>query len=87
MQINLKLRVEKNKLSPTDIGIVVTHFLEDNFEQIMDYQFTATIENQFDNIAKGGLEWKKMLSDFYTPFHNGVEDTTENAEKPLARDI
>ena len=47
----------------------------------MDYQFTATIENQFDNIAKGGLEWKKMLSDFYTPFHNGVEDTTENAEE------
>ena len=72
---------EKNKLSPTDIGIVVTHFLQDNFEQIMDYQFTATIENQFDNIAKGGLEWKKMLSDFYTPFHNGVEDTTENAER------
>ena len=72
---------EKNKLSPTDIGIVVTHFLQDNFEQIMDYQFTATIENQFDNIAKGGLEWKKMLSDFYTPFHNGVEDTTENADR------
>ena len=72
---------EKNKLSPTDIGIVVTHFLQDNFEQIMDYQFTATIENQFDHIAKGNLEWKKMLSEFYTPFHTGVEDTTENAER------
>lgn len=72
---------EKNKLSPTDIGIVVTHFLQDNFEQIMDYQFTAKIESQFDNIAKGNLEWKKMLSEFYTPFHNGVEDTTENAER------
>ncbi len=72
---------EKNKLSPTDIGIVVTHFLQDNFEQIMDYQFTAKIESQFDNIAKGNLEWKKMLSEFYTPFHTGVEDTTENAER------
>ena len=72
---------EKNKLSPTDIGIVVTHFLQDNFEQIMDYQFTAKIESQFDNIAKGNLEWKEMLSEFYTPFHTGVEDTTENAER------
>jgi DNA topoisomerase-1 len=47
----------------------------------MDYQFTAKIESQFDNIAKGNLEWKEMLSEFYTPFHTGVEDTTENAER------
>ena len=72
---------EKNKLSPTDIGIVVTNFLEDNFKQIMDYQFTATIENQFDNIAKGNLEWKEMLSEFYDPFHSGVENTIEHSER------
>ena len=72
---------EKNKLSPTDIGTVVTHFLQDNFKEIMDYQFTATIENQFDNIAKGNLEWKDMLSEFYTPFHSGVEHTIENSER------
>ena len=72
---------EKNKLSPTDIGTVVTHFLQDNFEQIMDYQFTATIENKFDHIAKGDVEWKDMLSDFYTPFHSGVEETLENSER------
>ena len=72
---------EKNKLSPTDIGTVVTHFLQDNFKQIMDYQFTATIENQFDHIAKGKLEWKDMLSEFYKPFHTGVEDTIENSAR------
>jgi DNA topoisomerase-1 len=72
---------EKNKLSPTDIGTVVTHFLQDNFEQIMDYQFTATIENKFDHIAKGDVKWKDMLSDFYTPFHTGVEETLENSER------
>jgi len=60
---------------------VVTNFLEDNFKQIMDYQFTATIENQFDHIAKGNLEWKKMLSEFYDPFHSGVENTIENSER------
>ena len=72
---------EKNKLSPTDIGTVVTHFLQDNFKQIMDYQFTATIENQFDHIAKGKIEWKDMLSEFYKPFHTGVEDTIENSAR------
>jgi len=72
---------EKNKLSPTDIGVVVTEFLQDNFEDIMDYQFTAIIENQFDEIAKGDLEWKKMLDSFYNPFHSGVENTIENSER------
>jgi len=72
---------EKNKLSPTDIGVVVTEFLQKNFEDIMDYQFTAIIENQFDEIAKGGLEWKKMLDSFYNPFHSGVENTIENSER------
>ena len=72
---------EKNKLSPTDIGVVVTEFLQENFENIMDYKFTAIIEDQFDEIAQGGLEWKKMLDSFYNPFHSGVENTLENSER------
>ena len=72
---------EKNKLSPTDIGVVVTDFLQDNFNDIMDYQFTAIIENQFDEIANGELDWKKMLESFYEPFHSGVENTIENSER------
>ena len=72
---------EKNKLSPTDIGVVVTEFLQEHFEDIMDYQFTAIIENQFDDIANGNLEWKKMLDEFYNPFHTGVENTLENSER------
>lgn len=72
---------EKNKLSPTDIGVVVTDFLQDNFKDIMDYQFTAIIESQFDEIAQGELDWKKMLESFYKPFHSGVENTIENSER------
>ena len=72
---------EKNKLSPTDIGVVVTDFLQDNFKDIMDYQFTAIIESQFDEIAQVELDWKKMLESFYKPFHSGVENTIENSER------
>ncbi len=72
---------EKNKLSPTDIGVVVTNFLEENFKQIMDYQFTAKIESQFDHIAKGNLAWGEMLTEFYAPFHSGVEETIEHSER------
>lgn len=72
---------EKNKLSPTDIGIVVTDFLQDHFERIMDYNFTARVEEEFDEIAKGLTEWTKMIHDFYTPFHANVTDTLENSER------
>ena len=72
---------EKNKLSPTDIGIVVTEFLMQNFEQIMDYHFTASVESQFDEIANGKMEWTKMMHDFYNPFHKEVEDTIENTDR------
>lgn len=72
---------EKNKLSPTDIGIVVTDFLVDHFERIMDYHFTAKVEEQFDEIAQGMIEWTKMIHDFYTPFHLNVEDTLEHSER------
>jgi DNA topoisomerase-1 len=72
---------EKNKLSPTDIGIVVTDFLVDNFEQILDYQFTAKVEASFDEIANGQLNWTDMLQSFYGPFHSTVENTLEHSER------
>lgn len=72
---------EKNKLFPTDIGMVVTDFLKEHFEHIMDYHFTADVEAQFDAIAHGKVEWTSMISDFYTPFHASVEDTLENSER------
>jgi DNA topoisomerase-1 len=72
---------DKNKLSPTDIGIVVTDFLQDNFKQIMDYHFTAFVEAQFDEIAKGKQEWTTMMDGFYNPFHKEVEDTLENSDR------
>lgn len=72
---------EKNKLFPTDTGIVVTDFLTANFETIMDYSFTADVEKQFDDIADGQLKWNKMIETFYTPFHKNVEHTLEHAER------
>ncbi len=72
---------EKNKLAPTDIGIVVTDFLSEHFSRIMDYNFTAKVEEEFDEIAKGLTQWTKMLEEFYTPFHTTVEDTLENSER------
>jgi DNA topoisomerase-1 len=74
---------EKNKLSPTDLGLVVTDFLSQHFEQVMDYNFTAEIEKEFDEIADGKIVWNNMVSDFYTPFHEGVEHTLENAERAV----
>ncbi len=72
---------ERNKLFPTDIGIVVNDFLVDNFEKVMDYGFTADVEQQFDEIAKGQLKWNEMIDEFYHPFHDSVEDTLENSER------
>lgn len=72
---------EKNKLFPTDIGIIVNDFLVEHFGQIMDYNFTAAVEKQFDEIADGLIEWTKMIHEFYHPFHSNVENTIENSEK------
>ncbi|MGC4103766.1 type I DNA topoisomerase [Ferruginibacter sp.] len=74
---------EKNKLFPTDLGLVVTDFLNQHFNQVMDYNFTAEIEKEFDEIADGKMVWNNMVSDFYTPFHEGVEHTLENAERAV----
>ena len=72
---------EKNKMFPTDLGMVVTDFLKQHFSQVMDYKFTAKIENEFDEIAKGKKDYGKMLGEFYIPFHDLVENTMENAER------
>ncbi|MEO7446415.1 MAG: topoisomerase C-terminal repeat-containing protein, partial [Ferruginibacter sp.] len=78
---------EKSKLFPTDLGLVVTDFLSQHFESVMDYSFTAEIEKEFDEIAEGKMKWNKMVSDFYTPFHNGVEHTLETAERAVGERI
>ena len=71
---------EKGKLLPTDIGIVVNDFLQKNFPGIMDYNFTARVEQEFDKIAEGGEEWKKMMKDFYGNFEPTVEKAMKKRE-------
>ncbi|MBL7684063.1 MAG: type I DNA topoisomerase [Flavipsychrobacter sp.] len=70
---------ERNKLFPTDLGMVVTDFLSEHFDRIMDYSFTAKIEAEFDEIAQGKEQWNKMIQGFYQPFHQSVEHTMEHA--------
>ena len=72
---------EKSKLFPTDLGLVVTDFLKQYFDDIMDYNFTARIEEEFDEVASGKLKWSSMIDDFYTPFKKDVEKTIETAER------
>jgi len=72
---------EKNKLSPTDLGLVVTDFLKLHFEKVMDFNFTAKIEGEFDEIAAGKLLWSDMIDSFYKPFHVTIEHTLETAER------
>ncbi len=72
---------EKAKLFPTDLGLVVTDFLKQYFENIMDYGFTARIEEEFDEIANGKLLWNKLIDEFYHPFKEGVDNTIETAER------
>ncbi|SDH09012.1 type I DNA topoisomerase [Winogradskyella thalassocola] len=71
----------KGKLVPTDIGIIVTDFLVNHFESILDYNFTARVEDRFDDIAEGKEDWREMMRDFYKGFHPQVEDVQENAER------
>ncbi|WEK21500.1 MAG: type I DNA topoisomerase [Candidatus Pedobacter colombiensis] len=72
---------EKGKLFPTDIGEVVNDFLVEHFKGIVDFNFTASVEKEFDEIAQGLQEWTKMLHSFYTPFHLEVETTLETADR------
>lgn len=74
----------KNRLFASDIGMAVSDFLDQHFEDIMNYNFTADVEERFDEIAEGQISWTRMLKDFYNPFHENVENTTENAERVSA---
>lgn len=72
---------EKNKLFPTDIGAVVNDFLVEHFKGIVDFNFTAKVEKEFDEIAQGMKNWTEMLRTFYNPFHSEVETTLQNANR------
>lgn len=72
---------EKSKLFPTDIGIVVNDFLVENFKEILDYSFTAKVEEEFDEIANGKIKWQKMIDSFYKPFHVKIEKTNKESER------
>ncbi len=72
---------ERGKLFPTDIGLVVNDFLLEHFPNILDYNFTADVEEEFDVIARGQLDWRAMLKRFYAPFKETVDTTMENAER------
>ncbi|MCL1850545.1 MAG: type I DNA topoisomerase [Bacteroidetes bacterium] len=76
-----KYGVEKDKLFPTDIGIVVNEYLQNNFENIMDYGFTAEVEKEFDDIAEGAITWQKMLQQFYTEFHDSIKNAISHSQK------
>ena len=72
---------ERNKLFPTDIGAVVNDFLKENFEQIMDFHFTAKVEKEFDEVAEGATNWCSMINTFYDPFHKTVDKTLEESDR------
>src|SRR5690554_1127711 len=72
---------DRNKLSPSDIGMVVTDFLVEHFGEILNYNFTAEVEQEFDEIADGLKEWTEMIKRFYDPFHKTVEHTLEHSER------
>ena len=78
---------EKSKLFPTDIGTVVNDFLQEYFPQIMDYNFTANVEKEFDTIAEGKIKWTKSIDTFYKEFHPVVEDTMKNSERQVGERI
>ena len=76
-----KFGSDKGKLVPTDIGVIVTDFLVNHFEAILDYNFTAKVEADFDLIASGKEDWTKMMKSFYKEFHPKVQDVSQNAER------
>ncbi|MEC8683822.1 MAG: DNA topoisomerase, partial [Bacteroidota bacterium] len=82
-----KVGSDKGKLVPTDVGMVVNDFLVNHFENILDYNFTAKVEENFDEIAEGNEEWTKMMKDFYKDFHPQVMNVAENAEREVGERV
>jgi DNA topoisomerase-1 len=76
-----KTGYEKAKLFPTDIGTIVNNFLVQYFDKVLDYNFTARVEKEFDEIAEGKKAWNEMIKEFYKPFHDNVEETLEKSKK------
>ena len=77
----------KNRLIPSDLGMLVSDFLSEHFENVMDYSFTAGIEKRFDHIAAGKEDWRSMIDGFYEPFHATVEETLDTAERATGERI
>lgn len=71
----------KNHLVPTDMGMLVVDFLDKHFDKVMNYSFTANVENQLDDVAEGNRNWVDMISNFYNPFHSDIEKTLTEAER------
>ena len=80
-KLSERFGMDKGKLVPTDIGMIVNDFLVENFKAILDFNFTAEVERNFDDIARGGKDWSEMLKVFYNKFHNTVEDVKQNAQR------
>ena len=85
--ITEKYGYEKSKLFPTDIGMIVNDFLEQNFQNIMNFNFTASVEEEFDEIAEGDKDWPSMIERFYTPFHTKVDTATQTSERSKGEKI
>ena len=86
-KLSEKVGSDKGKLVPTDVGMVVNDFLVTHFENILDYNFTAKVEQNFDEIAEGNEEWTKMMKDFYKDFHPQVKDVAENADREVGERV
>ncbi|MGO1586033.1 MAG: type I DNA topoisomerase, partial [Mesonia sp.] len=78
---------DKGKLIPTDVGMVVNDFLVQHFSNVLDYNFTAKVEQDFDDIAEGNEKWTEMMSEFYNEFHPTVKDVAENAEREVGERV
>ncbi len=86
-ELTEKTGADKGKLVPTDVGRVVNDFLVEHFSNVLDYNFTAKVEESFDNIAEGKEEWTDMMSHFYKGFHPTVQDVAENAEREVGERV
>jgi len=86
-QLKEKTGSNKGKLVPTDIGMIVNDFLVDNFNNILDYGFTAEVEKNFDKIATGDQDWTDIIKQFYSNFHENVNEVKDNAERQSGEKI
>ncbi len=86
-QLSEKVGSNKGKLVPTDVGRVVNDFLVNHFKGILDYHFTAKLEEDFDKIAQGNKDWRKVMNEFYDKFHPNVKDVAENAEREVGERV